>query len=155
MPSRELNDIKTLYACMLCNHAVLRSAGAVVGIPLSSELLQLKTQYMLMYTGSVQGSVAKTKAFMKQHADLVATRTRSGYNPILEDFSNTSFYIGSAGQCTAVHAFYLETFVIEGDNISLRLAGENAMHKLQQTQMCCLHRILKMLCACTGSCSQY
>ncbi len=40
----------------------------------------------------------KTKRFMQENADVRATCTRSGYNPLLEDFSNTSFYIGRAGQ---------------------------------------------------------
>ena len=48
--------------------------------------------------GLVQGRVMKTKAFMEQHADLSSTCTNSGYNPLLEDFANTSFYLGYAGQ---------------------------------------------------------
>ena len=46
----------------------------------------------------VQGSVCKTQAFMRKFADIRATSTADGYNPLLEDFSNTSFYIGKAGQ---------------------------------------------------------
>ncbi len=50
-----------------------------------------------VHAGGIQGQIMKTKAFMKQHADLTTKLTKSGYNPLLEDFSNTSFYIGSAG----------------------------------------------------------
>lgn len=47
--------------------------------------------------GQIQGQVMKTRAFMEKHADLSATRTKSGYNPLLEDFANTSVYVGRAG----------------------------------------------------------
>lgn len=36
----------------------------------------------------------KTAEFMKRFADLPATTTSSGYNPLLRDFTNTSFFIG-------------------------------------------------------------
>ncbi|KAL3143873.1 hypothetical protein ABBQ32_003691 [Trebouxia sp. C0010 RCD-2024] len=51
----------------------------------------------LAHQGETQGQIMKTRAFMEQHADLNATRTQSGYNPLLEDFANTSFYLGSTG----------------------------------------------------------
>lgn len=39
-----------------------------------------------------KGTVWKTKAFMKKFANLQGTRTRSGYNPLISDFSNTSIF---------------------------------------------------------------
>ena len=36
----------------------------------------------------------KTAEFMKRFADLPATTTGSGYNPLLRDFTNTSFFFG-------------------------------------------------------------
>lgn len=43
-----------------------------------------------------------TAAFMKRYAELPATRTTSGYNPLTEDFTNTSFLLtGSGEQCLA------------------------------------------------------
>jgi hypothetical protein len=37
-----------------------------------------------------------TAAFMQRHCpDLGQTRTASGYNPLLEDYSNTAFFLGS------------------------------------------------------------
>lgn len=57
---------------------------------------------MRAHTGTVQGRVMKTRAFMEQHAQLSATCTRSGYNPLLEDFANTSFYLGHTGQCVII-----------------------------------------------------
>lgn len=39
-----------------------------------------------------------TPDFMLRHApDPSATRTRSGYNPLLQDYSNTAFFVGSSG----------------------------------------------------------
>lgn len=51
----------------------------------------------MMFTGEVQGQIMKTKDFMQRYGDVTATCTESGYNPLLEDFSNTSFYTGHAG----------------------------------------------------------
>lgn len=53
-----------------------------------------------------QGQIMKTRVFMEKHADLNATRTQSGYNSLLEDFANTSFYLGSAGQCMLYFVVY-------------------------------------------------
>ncbi|KAK9825352.1 hypothetical protein WJX81_001851 [Elliptochloris bilobata] len=36
----------------------------------------------------------KTVEFMKRFANLPATTTQSGYNPLLRDFTNTSFFVG-------------------------------------------------------------
>jgi hypothetical protein len=38
----------------------------------------------------------KTKTFMKDFADKKQTRTKSGYNPLIFDFENTSFFLGMA-----------------------------------------------------------
>lgn len=73
---------------------------ADIFFPTDFQLLQSLHQLANQGRGSIQGQVMKTKAFMKQHADLTTTLTKSGYNPLLEDFSNTSFYIGSAGSCS-------------------------------------------------------
>lgn len=48
---------------------------------------------------------------MEQHADLSATCTKSGYNPLLEDFANTSFYLGHTGQCVLVT--YIQSILLE------------------------------------------
>ena len=37
--------------------------------------------------------VISTKAFMQRHADLDATVTGSGYNPLTQDFANTKFFL--------------------------------------------------------------
>ncbi len=36
----------------------------------------------------------KTREFMKRFAELPASTTQSGYNPLLRDFTNTSFFVG-------------------------------------------------------------
>ena len=70
-----------------------------------------------VHAGGIQGQVMKTKAFMKQHADMTTTLTKSGYNPLLEDFSNTSFYIGSAGVYAMVQCSVNSYMCLEGCNL--------------------------------------
>lgn len=48
-----------------------------------------------LYKSAAQGGaqttvVQKSSRFLEAYADLAATRTISGYNPLLEDFLNTS-----------------------------------------------------------------
>lgn len=45
-------------------------------------------------TRQVKAAHMKTAAFMSTHADLRSTRTRSGFNPLVHDYENTSFYLG-------------------------------------------------------------
>lgn len=40
-----------------------------------------------------RGEVLSTRAFMERWADVQATATRSGYNPLLQDFANTKFFL--------------------------------------------------------------
>eukprot|EP01125_Pyxidicula_operculata_P003652 TRINITY_DN1484_c0_g2_i1.p1 TRINITY_DN1484_c0_g2~~TRINITY_DN1484_c0_g2_i1.p1 ORF type:complete len:363 (-),score=61.52 TRINITY_DN1484_c0_g2_i1:1159-2247(-) len=42
---------------------------------------------------SVRSSIYSNKDFMKQHANLTSTRTKLGYNPLLQDFKNTAFFV--------------------------------------------------------------
>ena len=37
--------------------------------------------------------IISTKEFMRRHADLDATVTGSGYNPLTQDFANTIFFL--------------------------------------------------------------
>ncbi|KAK9785257.1 hypothetical protein WJX73_004359 [Symbiochloris irregularis] len=45
-----------------------------------------------------EASHLKTSDFMTAHADTAATRLRDGYNPLLEDFSNSSFFLAQSLQ---------------------------------------------------------
>jgi hypothetical protein len=36
----------------------------------------------------------KNEAFMKRYASIIDTTTSNGYNPLLQDYSNTSFFVG-------------------------------------------------------------
>lgn len=51
-----------------------------------------------LYTalGGARARTIKTRDFMREHAELECTETRSGYNPLLEDFSNTALLIARA-----------------------------------------------------------
>ena len=43
--------------------------------------------------GRGNGIVMTTRQFMEMYADCDATATASGYNPLLQDFSNTKFFL--------------------------------------------------------------
>lgn len=49
--------------------------------------------------GGLQQSrlIVKSADFMRAHAALEQTATRSGYNPMLEDFLNTAFFLTEFG----------------------------------------------------------
>ena len=52
----------------------------------------------------VRGHHLKAGKFMRQHADFAATATRNGYNPLLQDYTNFSMYLGGTleppeGEC--------------------------------------------------------
>ena len=40
-----------------------------------------------------RGEILSTRAFMEKWGDVEATTTRSGYNPLLQDFANTKFFL--------------------------------------------------------------
>lgn len=45
------------------------------------------------YRDRASCEVVSTKEFMRRHADLDATVTGSGYNPLTQDFANTKFFL--------------------------------------------------------------
>ena len=45
---------------------------------------------------SVEANAMSTKDYMATFADKDATSARNGYNPLLDDFSNTSFFIAQS-----------------------------------------------------------
>ena len=92
-----------------------------------------------IHAGGIQGQVMKTKAFMKQHADLTTTLTKSGYNPMLEDFSNTSFYLGSAGVFAIVHLCQV-TLARHNRHMSGRLQPVYKTVHSSARNMCCQQR---------------
>lgn len=42
----------------------------------------------------ISTAVMKSEAFMKRYASIADTTTSNGYNPLLQDYSNTSFFVG-------------------------------------------------------------
>jgi len=109
-----------------------------------------------VHAGDIQGQVMKTKAFMKQHAELTATLTKSGYNPLLEDFSNTSFYIGSAGVYTIVHLCQV-TLACHNRHVSGRLQPVCRTVHSSAYNMYCQQRYRRLSTHdvfSAGSCSQ-
>lgn len=52
-----------------------------------------------VFAGDSISATAEAKStgdYMAIHADKEATSARNGYNPLLDDFSNTSFFIGQS-----------------------------------------------------------
>jgi hypothetical protein len=54
----------------------------------------LRIMYYELSGGKVATAV-RSKAFLKEFADYKQTRTRTGYNPILQDFINTKFFLSA------------------------------------------------------------
>ncbi|EIE25916.1 DUF185-domain-containing protein [Coccomyxa subellipsoidea C-169] len=48
----------------------------------------------LASAGGISTAVMKSEAFMKRYASIADTTTSNGYNPLLQDYSNTSFFVG-------------------------------------------------------------
>ena len=133
---------KPMYACtykvfskLVCCQCF---AYLLAGLSRSFALLQALTGKSVR-AGGIQGQVMKTKAFMKRHADLAKPLTKSGYNPLLEDFSNTSFYIGSAGVYATVHLFQI-TFACHNRHMSGRLQPVYKTVHSSACNMCCRRR---------------
>ncbi|KAJ1619420.1 S-adenosyl-L-methionine-dependent methyltransferase [Pavlovales sp. CCMP2436] len=51
--------------------------------------------------GGARARTVKTRDFMREYAELEGTETRSGYNPLVEDFSNTSLLLARASDAGA------------------------------------------------------
>lgn len=79
------------------NSYLVPKGTADIFFPTNFQLLQQLHQLANRQQGEAQGQVMKTRTFMEQYADVQATCTTSGYNPLLHDFTNTSFYLGRAG----------------------------------------------------------
>jgi hypothetical protein len=47
---------------------------------------------------AASGVVVAWEEFFRAHAEWGLTATRSGYNPLLQDFSNTAFFLGSSSR---------------------------------------------------------
>lgn len=47
-------------------------------------------------TDIAAAQILKSACFMQKHADLQATTARDGYNPVLLEFSNASFWLASS-----------------------------------------------------------
>lgn len=55
-------------------------------------------------TPQYQTRVVKNARFLFEYGETPETETRSGYNPLLEDFRNTCLFLASAGPGVAVNA---------------------------------------------------
>lgn len=55
-------------------------------------------------TPQYQTRVVKSARFLYEYGEPAETETRSGYNPLLEDFRNTCLFLASAGPGVSVNA---------------------------------------------------
>ena len=53
----------------------------------------IKALHRHVYGAAVGAEVVKSEEFVRQYADVAATKTMSGYNPMVSDYSNTSFLL--------------------------------------------------------------
>lgn len=54
----------------------------------------LKAIYHMTTKEPCSSKVLSSKEFMKRYANTKATKTKLGYNPLLDDFTNTAFFLG-------------------------------------------------------------
>jgi hypothetical protein len=73
--------------------------NADIFFPTNFGLLQQLDSYVAERASGKDGlserlsTVVTSAEFMEQCADVEKTKTKDGYNPLLEDYSNTKFYI--------------------------------------------------------------
>lgn len=77
---------------------VVNSGGADIFFPIDFHVLRDLHRFFAQRvdrSGRVRynASVVKSGEFLRAHADAPQTATRSGYNPLFEDFQNTSFFL--------------------------------------------------------------
>jgi hypothetical protein len=51
---------------------------------------------LYLAAGGARARAVKTRDFMREYAELEGTETRSGYNPLVDDFSNTALFLAHA-----------------------------------------------------------
>jgi hypothetical protein len=79
---------------------VVNKGGADIFFPVDfAALKQLYKFYLHRENPAAQTrqvvKVVKSPSFLAMYADLNQTTTRSGYNPLIEDFWNTAFFLSS------------------------------------------------------------
>jgi len=55
----------------------------------------LAAMYARLAGEGARTTTSACSAFFKEHADLQRTTTMSGYNPLIEDFTNTKVFVGT------------------------------------------------------------
>ncbi|RHY98068.1 hypothetical protein DYB37_009631 [Aphanomyces astaci] len=81
-------------AGVTCDHDTYLVEGGIADVFFSTDFVKLKHAYCLaQHRQAHQVSIVKSSAFLQQFADTAKTRTILGYNPLLEDYANTSFIL--------------------------------------------------------------
>ncbi|KAF0743122.1 hypothetical protein Ae201684_002179 [Aphanomyces euteiches] len=76
------------------DHDTYLVPGGIADIFFPTDFVKLKHAYcQALNRQSHEVSIVKSKAFLEQFADTDKTRTILGYNPLLDDYANTSFIL--------------------------------------------------------------
>ena len=87
---------------------VVNKGGADIFFPVDVFLLRDLYRYLAQRDDRVTGGkgrsarVVKSARFLHEFADVAEAETRSGYNPLMEDFRNTCVFLADAGGVVAV-----------------------------------------------------
>jgi len=85
---------KTVGNTTIENVSYLQAAIGSFDIFFPTNFANLKVLFDAINTNrGISSQFCTTKKFMKQNAELKYTRTMTGYNPLLSDYSNTSFFL--------------------------------------------------------------
>lgn len=79
-------------ATIACSNYLLKRGLFDIFFPISFHLL---SDLYSLIMNSNSSTIMTQNHFMKQYADLGSTTTKSGFNPLLEEFKNVSMMIGS------------------------------------------------------------
>ncbi|ETW03116.1 hypothetical protein H310_05540 [Aphanomyces invadans] len=76
------------------DHDTYLVEGGIADVFFSTDFIKLKHAYcQAHHRHSHEVSIVKSRAFLEKFADIAKTRTILGYNPLLEDYANTSFIL--------------------------------------------------------------
>lgn len=100
---------------------MVNKGGADIFFPVDFFLMRDLYRYLAQRddrTGGGAGHrtrVLKSARFLYEYGEWKETETRSGYNPFIEDFRNTCFFLASAGPGAAVAGAGVVKRPVEGE----------------------------------------
>lgn len=110
---------------------VVNKGGADIFFPVDFSLLRDLYRYLAQRDDRINGGgghrtrVCKSARFLYEYGEWRETETRSGYNPLMEDFRNTCFFLASAGPGAAVAGAGVVKAPVEGQEKGGGVGGQN------------------------------